>query len=103
MVTTVDDLPPRIRRAWKLHERGLTARSAAKEMNCTMGNVYSLWYAARRRLNRKPTPAELERRRVAQRWNALGAAGRCRCGLLLPCNRCLPTILDMAESRRDAE
>lgn len=25
---------------------------------------------------------------------------RCRCGLMLPCNNCLPTIYDLAASRR---
>lgn len=33
---------------------------------------------------------------------ALLAAGRCRCGLLLPCHSCVPTILEIAASRKDA-
>ena len=33
----------------------------------------------------------------------LAAAGRCKCGLLLPCHGCGPTITELAGSRRSAE
>lgn len=33
----------------------------------------------------------------------LSRFGRCKCGLLLPCTSCLPTVRDLAESRPGAE
>lgn len=37
----------------------------------------------------------------AQLPPATGDVPRCRCGLALPCESCLPTARDFAESRRD--
>ena len=38
--------------------------------------------------------------KFAEKEKELVFAGRCRCGLMLPCNSCLPTIDQVAISRR---
>jgi len=40
---------------------------------------------------------------VSARDRKLARFGRCKCGLLLPCHSCGPTIVELAESRRGDE
>jgi len=89
----IEDLSTAERIAWGHRLAGRSATEAAAEMLCDVKQVRALWCNARRRT--KPSKSG--------RFDlALARAGRCKCGLLLPCV-CLQTIDEVAASRWDAE
>lgn len=96
-----EDLPPETKRAWLCKEQGLTAAQAARKLGTTKQCVYGLWAYARRAMKRPVSAVARHRREVVAHADALSRAGRCKCGLLLPCNSCLPTIDEVALGQRD--
>ena len=81
----------RVRAVWDLYERGLPPRRIAKALRLTPRAVYSRLRCARAELG--VTPAEAPDEVAAK-------LPRCKCLLLLPCNRCLPTVSEVAAQRR---
>lgn len=82
------------------HSGGSIPEQAAR-MGVTVKRYHDLRKHARRRgLDVFYERAEREARILAE----VSSAGRCRCGLLLPCHSCLPDLRDeLANSRRNAE
>jgi hypothetical protein len=80
----------RVRAVWDLYERGLPPRRIAKALRLPATTVYARLRCARAELG--VTPAEAP--------DEVGARlPRCRCLLLLPCRRCLPTVTEVAARR----
>jgi hypothetical protein len=77
----VEDLSTNERIAWQHRLSGLGASSIAEIIGSDANLVRSLWRSARAR--KKPSKS-------GRIDFALERAGRCRCGLLLPCTNCLP-------------
>jgi hypothetical protein len=106
----VNLLSAREREAWEHRMAGRSSLETALAMNATRGHVREYWHQAMRRLAkarpaRYPKVHDDENRfeRIHGLDQKLSANGRCRCGLLLPCESCLPTSRDMAESRREVD
>lgn len=78
----------------------LTPEQQAKALGCDIDRVYCLRATARRRGHDLPnlgTPTKYHGE--SEKWAALEKAGRCKCGLLLPCLDCLPDHIDPFASR----
>lgn len=71
-----------VRRVWDLYESGMKPRRIAKQLGLTVGCVTN-------RLSRAKGELCMFRSDVEER--AAAALPRCRCGLLLPCNSCVPS------------
>lgn len=75
---------------WELYSGGLSPQRIARRLKLTKACVYSRLYAARRSLGVTASESEDE---------AAANVPRCRCGLMLPCDRCLPSIFEVAGRR----
>ena len=87
----IEDLSTNERIAWGHRLAGRNGREAADAMGCSVQQVRAFWRNARmRRASSKGGRLDLR----------ISHAGRCeRCHLLKPCV-CLPTIQELATSRR---
>jgi hypothetical protein len=80
----------RVRAAWDLyHEQGWSPRRIARELNIGINAVNYRLGVARRELG-------LNGQGSGQHTAELP---RCRCGLLLPCHRCPPSVVEVAGQR----
>lgn len=73
----------------------LNPAQQANAMGIDLDRVYCLRAAARRKGHDLPnlgTPTKYHGE--SEKWAALDQAGRCKCGLLLPCLDCLPDHID---------
>ncbi len=86
-----------------LSRQGMEAKEIALELNCPLGSVYQARNKLRRpgetfahsRLGRPATGAKPD-------WIDDMTGERCRCGLRLPCNDCIPTSATYyAQQRRE--
>lgn len=94
-------LTSREREAWGHRAAGRPAREAAEAMGCSVPCVYMFWHIAMKRVEHGPNArAALTAERESKEERAANVP-RCRCGLALPCNNCLPTIEDVALGRSE--
>lgn len=79
----------RVRAAWDLyHEKGWSRRRIARELGISPAAVDYRLMVARQECGFKGRGAGQQE-----------GAGRCRCGLLRPCQQCLPSVYEMAARR----
>jgi hypothetical protein len=79
LTVSIEQLSPIERAAWEHKLAGRTAKQAAAIMGCHYRAVEQAWLQARRRQE----PSRLGE--LDAKFDAMAKAGRCHCGLILPC------------------
>lgn len=90
----------RYERAVQLSDLGLGSRAIACEMQITQDHARRLvLHGKRRSAGLRPETGEPYTPKTQPPWREETHLARCKCGLLLPCQQCIPSIWQVATSR----